>query len=705
MNLHEFSSRSLFTSHGDLEGSLTPLGRETFRELTDVILIPPDLPRFPVVLVAALRALDSFGASLRSPNPVFCLIRKVIDDLNAEISIRLGWVPTSQELAQPLLRRMHNHAPYAAFLAVGVLPDERATNYLIYLGSELACSLATGKVFGRKFANNLRRAISPHLFGGTNPSTIQSNWEKSAAKKLRAAKNLFENDGDPDPSDGVVPARLFDLKAGSELSQKLHYRAPRQRQALLDHHHQSLCQLQSSGAQILYRAQTGDQTAILTMIAFLAGLRLSTTRNMPLATASASDEFVISLNLSDGTLITNVALLTPASAKPPLNSSSFRDATWLCVKPLPKVTTELLRQLATHKPNASTLAELLPDASTQAREKTIPDDRSALKTTTARFLAAAAPVAIGIGVDRLTAALLTNDFSVIPGSKLYYALARRESIWEAANSLFGAFGWGPATPFINGLPVGSHIVPRRRVITDWLGWMTAELQHHTPGRHCGIDRLVQHHNTYARFCASITTWLVAAREAKTLHFTTGNTNPTAAFTSFSDKRVGAYPGQLWVPMCEPLRIQIAYWLTHCLVFERRLNTLGFPSNLPLMEMLDQFNRGDSAPLFFAVDPATHKPRPLGSADLTKWWPESHRFSPDLGRHFWETELREAHVRSSRIDLFMRHITKSVEAHCSTNADTLEQTAGDINRAQVNLLMQLGFHPIPGLSSRHTGNWI
>jgi hypothetical protein len=223
------------------------------------------------------------------------------------------------------------------------------------------------------------------------------------------------------------------------------------------------------------------------------------------------------------------------------------------------------------------LAELLPDASTSGRQLTIANDHSALKATTARFLAAAGPVAVSLGIDRLSTALLINDFSVIPGSKLYYALAERESIWNAANALFGKLGWGPAVPIVPGLPVGSHIVPRREAIKNWLGWMTAEVQRVSPGRHCGIERLVLHHNTYARTCASIVVWLVAARESKEFRFTTLDLSPTASFVQLIDKRVGAFPGKLWIPLCALLQQQLALWITvveinpHVLAFRNEFN--------------------------------------------------------------------------------------------------------------------------------------
>lgn len=688
----------LFTSLTNLERCLNSEAVQTFRQLTDVLLIPQDIPRLPLVLSVASKAIEAFGATLRAPNGMFRVIHSAIDDLQGEVTDRLGWTLSPDELSQPLLRRLLHHAPYALFLSTGMLPNDLATRYWLALGAEIATCMATGKTFSRSLANDLRRQITPQLFGDARSANTLASWEKSVQKKLRLAAGLFEADGAPDPSDSS-PLRLFDLKAGYELSRKLRYSPPRQRQALLDRHHQSDWQFQASASQLFTRAQAGDQTALLTLIAFLSGLSLATTWELPIGTSLISEESVMALNLGNGTILTNIGRLTPASAKPSPNATVFRAANWIAVKPLPVVVVECLRKLARERPNASTLAELLPEASTSGRLLTLRDDSSALKPSTTRFLNSAGPVAVGIGIDRLSTALVCNDFSVIPGSKLYYALASRESIWEAAARLFSFLEWGPAVPFVPGLPVGSHIVPQRKAIADWLIWMADEVKHCAPGRHCGLDRLMAHHNVYARFCASITVLLLAVREAREFRFTTYNLDPTAFFASLVDKWVGAYPGELWIPLCAPLRKQLELWLSHCSALERRLRKLVLPPEHPLRVLLQRFQAREPVPMFFEVAQESYLPRPLGSADLTQWWPEPYRFSPDFGRHFLETELREADVRSSWIDLLMRHITQAVEGHCSTHADALLQAANDITAAQTELLTQLGFHPIPGLTSR------
>lgn len=434
----------LFTSLTDLERCLDPSAAQTFRQLSDVLLFPADIPRLPTVLTVVCNSISAYGATLQAPNLLFRHIKDVVDGLRDVVLDKLGWTTSSHELAHPLLKRLLPHAPYALCLSAGMVPAEEATRYWIAIGVEIASCLATGKIFARSFSNDLRRDITPQLFRGKGPIDSPVPWADTAARKIRLAAKLFEADGPSEPSD-TQGTRLFDLKSGFELSRKLRYAPPRQRQAILDRHHQTGWQLRASAAQLFARAEAGDQTALLTVIAFVAGLSLATTKDMPIDSTLAGDKSVMALNLNDGTILTNLGRLTPSAAKPSTNTTIFRPASWISVKPLPAILVELLRRIARKCPGVATLGELLPMAATSGHQPTLTDDQSALRPTTARFLASACPVAVALGIDRLSAALLTNDFSVIPGSKLYYSLAAREPIWDAANRLFGAMGWGLGT--------------------------------------------------------------------------------------------------------------------------------------------------------------------------------------------------------------------------------------------------------------------
>jgi len=404
------------------------------------------------------------------------------------------------------------------------------------------------------------------------------------------------------------------------------------------------------------------------------------------------------LDINAGLLKTNIATLTPKSALPKPDSTCFRPANKIAVKPLTLAVADLLRAMRQKYPYARTLAELLPEADYRSGQLTLEDDTSSLKPSVTRFLTSAGPFAASLGIDRLSAAIIVNDYSLIPGSKLYYCHVQRDEIWRASAQLFRELGWHDPIPLSPGLPCGSLIVPTRKALCEWYVWMIDSISKVHPGPNSSTERLLAHHNVYSRFCASLSILCLAAREVKALRFTTHNLLPEAEFASFNDKWVGAFPGQTKVPVNGLLRKQLRYWYAHCAALHRRLKKNPAPENGNLISALEKFLAGVSMPLFFEVD-GKRELKPLGTSTLTAWWPESLRFSGDFGRHLWETELRNAGVWSSRIDLHLRHITRGVESQCSSNGDPLAQAAAAITAAQEQLLNELGIQPLAGLSTR------
>lgn len=303
-----------------------------------------------------------------------------------------------------------------------------------------------------------------------------------------------------------------------------------------------------------------------------------------------------------------------------------------------------------------------------------------------------------LGIERLTSAFLVNDFALIPGSKLYYCHVRREEIWKASETLFAALGWGEPVSYEPGLPTGSRVVPTRTALCQWHAWMVKSVLELNPGRNSSLERLIEFHNAYARFCASMTILCLAGREVRELRFSTHNLLPESSFGSFNDKWVGAFPGQTKVPVNALLKKQLQLWYAHCNALYRRIKRNHPQASRKLLADLKGFQSGRCMPLFFEID-ENHEFRPLGTAALTSWWPEYLRFTGDFARHLWETELRDAGVWSSRIDLLMRHIIRGVESQCSTNADPLSKAAAAITSAQEKLFNQLGIKPVPGLCAK------
>lgn len=676
---------------------LDPEARQTLTYLLDVLHAPTDRPHLLRVVTAAKDAINHYAQTLASPSATLTLIQAKVGELAAQLEAPRGNNNRQSELEFSLYRRLLQYPGYALCLSLYQTQSPDIDLASCATGLAIAYAIATGKRVEARYANAIRRTLIPAQFGSPSGAQVDhTQWHKIYQKKRIEASKLLEAGTSPDPG-GMSSERLFDLAARYELQRKTRYSPPRQRQAILDRRHQPKAQLLRSAASLLTLASDGDHSALLLMIAFCAGISLRSTRDMPLADQVDDDDWLMVLDVDAGLIKTNLAHLTPNAARPPRDTTCFRTANKIIVKPLPSSVATLLKTQRLTHPEAATVGVLLPESSIASRQLTLPYCESALAPSAARFLAAAGPFAVNNGIDRLTAATLVNDYALVPASKLYYCRVRREEIWDASKHLYAALGWGNAVPLVPGLPVGSCIVPTREALAAWYAWMANTIQTLNPGRHTSLARLFEHHNAYARVCASLAVLCLAGREVQEFRFTTDNLSPDVDYCSFNDKWVGICPGNLDVPINALLREQLRYWYAHCRALHRRLTKRSTPAAETLRETLARFLAGDTLPLFFEID-GRNRFRPLGSKALSSWWPESLRFSTDFGRHFWEVELRDAGLSSSRIDLLMRHVTHGVESHCSTHDDAMADIRIAIVTAQESVLTQLGMRAIPGLST-------
>lgn len=146
------------------------------------------------------------------------------------------------------------------------------------------------------------------------------------------------------------------------------------------------------------------------------------------------------------------------------------------VKPMPVVVVELLRRLAEERPDASTLADLLPQARRWSAQLTPDDDHAALKATTARFLSAGS-AAVVLGIDRLYAALLTNDFAIIPDrNSTTPSPGARACLGSRQPGCSVTWAGGRRSPVL-GSPIVHTSSAAAKMITDWLMWMAEEVKH------------------------------------------------------------------------------------------------------------------------------------------------------------------------------------------------------------------------------------
>lgn len=669
--------------------------QSTLRRLSHVLRPPVDAPRVVEVLKGASLCVNEFGKSLSSPNEHFVRLSAEIQSLS-QIATSFLQNGIYVELDRPLQRRLTKYAAWALCMALAEQPDNKL--FLEAVGIEIALSFTTGKPFPNGYANEIRRALGSTPFNQISSSqqfdqSAQYSFNRHLEKAKRNALNLFES---LSVQTVATNQSSFESSAKHYLLRNQTYATPNHRRGILDHTCQSKTQLVQSSLRLRERAEQGDDSSTLTILAFCTGLSLELVTTMPL-NGLESDEWLMAVDAELGHIKTNLDPLFPNSASPAEpTSKNLRPANKIVVKPLPQFIASLLSVRLNKVPQASTLGELFPNAGTSGKQLTdITSPNSGIVPSTRRFLNSAAPYAIQVGLGRWVTAAVTNDFSIVPGAKPFYAQLEREEIWFASATLFNSMDWGEPVPLETGMTAGSLVSPTRDAVADLFQWMVCKVQASEPGRRCSIDTLLSHHNMYAKYSAAIAILCLASRKAHELRFTAQSLTEGSVFTPLFDKRTGQFPGPLPVPINSVLSQQLHLWHAHCSALDRRLDKIGVAENTRLRIHLKQISDMGPVSLFFLVD-ENKKPSPLGSLDLTNWWPEPLRFPGNFARSFWQCELHIAGFKSSFIDMYVRHQLIGAETYTSTSNLVLRDCFNDICRVQENILRELCIAPISGL---------
>lgn len=348
-------------------------------------------------------------------------------------------------------------------------------------------------------------------------------------------------------------------------------------------------------------------------------------------------------------------------------------------------------------PTARTIRDLLQVKEITGSRKTISDCDSGISPSVARFINSAAPFAIHSGIGRAVAATVTNDYSIVPSAKFYYSMVKRSEIWAASETMFSALGWGKPVDFVDGLAVGSCVVPTNEAISKLYKWMVEQVNRTRPGKRYTLQSLIQHHNEYAFLCATITLLCLASRKQKITNFTAKHLDERCAFIPVYDKPAGLNTGFLSIPINEILRKLILFWRAHCNALKKRLDKLGIATSSNLRIRLQNIHIRTSVNMFFLIN--ENLPVDFGTADLSRWWPDELKLSTYFGRDFWEVELMEYRVSSSSIDLFLRHHLQGMENWTSTTNIVLANWGREICDVQEAILDALGISAVVGLSSK------
>lgn len=684
-----------------LRANLDPKALSSLRRLTHVLRPPIDAPRALEITSCAIECVKDFGKTINHPSDCFNRLLADLNHLATSTALIKSRIPDQDyiELGQPLYRRLSRYPGWALCLALANCPD--VSLFKEVAGVEIALSFALGKSFPNGYAADLRRELENF---NHKPREIQHDkifaFSRHHQKALRTALVMFEADTstfrngfgkEEQPSSFEEDARQYFFR-----NQK--YARPIHRRGVLDSCSQSIPQLSQSAKELQHEASIGNDGALLTILAFCVGLSPGLTIKLPLINFAPEDWLMV-IDIEEGLVKVNLDPLFPDAAMPePGSEASHRPANRIIVKPLPAFVHTLLVVRLSKLLHARTLGYLLQDGRPEDVSMTCDMNSPGIAASRARFLESAAPYCIQLGVDRLVAAAITNDFSVVPGGKPYYAQISREELWSASNRVFGSLGWGEPVAFSSGLAAGSRIAPTREAVSSLFAWMADELASKKPGKKYTLKGLIAYHNSYAKHCATLAIFCLASRKVEDFKFTSSGMVGDGSYVSMNDKNVGQFPGPMPVPMNDLLRKQMRLFHMHCASFDRRLEKLQVPSSSKLRIALQQIFNCDNTPLFWLVSESLSILK-FGTADLVDWWPEPQRFKGNFARSFWQVELRNSKLKNSTIDLLVRHQLLGCESLSSTCDKVLESCFQEICSVQLEILAELGICPVAGLGKK------
>ena len=166
--------------------------------------------------------------------------------------------------------------------------------------------------------------------------------------------------------------------------------------------------------------------------------------------------------------------------------------------------------------------------------------------------------------------------------------------------------------------------------------------------------------------------------------------------AIGDKRCGMVPGPRSVPLPELANALIVGFFDHIVATDRFLANHGIPVSGPPRQRFRQILAGDQVPLFTTISRGRHKT--IGTSTLEKWWPSKFGLAGNHGRHYVQNNLRDRGVRSTEVDIYVRHMLRGIAPCSSATTKSLRAIADVLIPALNQLFKDTGLGIMPGLAT-------
>lgn len=318
-------------------------------------------------------------------------------------------------------------------------------------------------------------------------------------------------------------------------------------------------------------------------------------------------------------------------------------------------------------------------------------------------------------------AALTWDFGLVNEARHYYTHVRAAQVIETYGRFMSEMGWESAAPTAAGVAdFGSRITLAPEAVISVFREVDFDLEHSPKGPRMSLESLIQLHNAMARSCVARVSFCLGLRQAAPYCLPADRVTTDACYLIVKDKQRKDDSPDRPVPFSQLIIETIRMWNAHCESFLQRLLNMAIRSSVDsscaeaettpnnsssanrvhaVIRHLQAIRSQRPVALFFQIGDTGAIP--IGSREVWGTLPDHLSCAPNVGRHFWASELLALGAPSICIDLFLRHHASGYEFNDAMQPVPIARLLCKVADLQGKVLRELNILAPVGLSKGQT----
>lgn len=667
-------------------------GCQLIDQLLTTLHLPADQPLVASGLLCMAECIVEYATTLPACKAEFSAI---VEEANGLAVLLREHAHQIQGIAPPraqLHRRAGTYPAWALFTSLH--PSQQPLR--MAAGGATVLSLLTKSTLSGAYCTSLRR--DQRILG--IPADSQPQADDLAAQRFGAAWMPRYKKIDAEVRRRVLlappPGGREDRSAGETLigllRHKFEYLNLDQRRGVACDAHLTPEQMRRATARLKVEVEAGNSESTLVAMALIPGLTCRATATIPII--HQLDELCgVGLDLRHGWLAVDLCRLFPnRQPSPHPGANEFEPSGDVLQLPLPAFLLRALRARLAENPEAASVGDLLNCSVMTGRDRLIEEEVAVFAASVARLRRTMPLVALNVTHNRLVAAAVTLDFSLIGSARMYYARLSGSEIIEACTSLFSEIGWNLMTNQTAPPDVGSRVVPTHGYLTQQFTAQAERCRENWPGRRGSLNALLSHHVHFSRYTAGLLAFCVGARETTVYDIKANQLGFDQRALVLHDKARNDPSRAMMVPLNTICMEQIRQWFAHCEALAARLRNFSDSEAVRMRLALEQVC-ARAAVHAIPMPRPNRAPSGIGSSDV---FGPAFKMPGNVGRHFWQNALRRHGLSSFDVDRFMRHQVVGLETMCTSATEPPGHGLDRIRKAQDSVLTEIGIEPISGL---------